>query len=117
MVALPFSSFQLNPSLAEYLRLTDSQIRSIEKVMMQEKRDVEPLVAELRTTREKLLAFGPGQSEEKNIKALAENQAGLLAKLVVSNARMQSKIYELLNPEQRRRLDLLKSSKLSTTGK
>src|SRR5207249_5301562 len=34
MVALPFSSFQLNPSLATYLSLTPSQVEAIQRVMM-----------------------------------------------------------------------------------
>ena len=48
MVALPFSSFQLNPSLATYLRLTPSQIECIQRVMMWEQHSLKPLMTELR---------------------------------------------------------------------
>src|SRR5260370_19637419 len=58
MVALPFSSFQLNPSLATYLSLTPSQVEAIQRVMMWEQHSLEPLMTQLRTTREKLLAIG-----------------------------------------------------------
>jgi hypothetical protein len=34
MVALPFSSLQLNPSLVSYLSLTSSQVEAIQQVMM-----------------------------------------------------------------------------------
>ena len=44
MVALPFSSLQLNPSLAAYLSLTSSQVEAIQQVMMQEQRSLEPLI-------------------------------------------------------------------------
>jgi LTXXQ motif family protein len=108
MVALPFSSFELNPSLAEYLNLSQSQIEAIQKVMARERGNVQPLIAQLKATKEKLLAADDRQT--KSIKALADTQAGLLAKLIVANARMQSEIYKLLAPEQQRKLDYLKRS-------
>src|SRR6266852_971368 len=54
MVALPFSSFQLNPSLATYLSLTPSQVEAIQRVMMWEQNSVEPLMTQILTTRERL---------------------------------------------------------------
>jgi hypothetical protein len=110
MVALPFSSFELNPSLAEYLNLSQSQIEAIQKVMARERGNVQPLIAQLKATKEKLLAADDRQPNDKSIKALADTQAGLLAKLIVANARMQSEIYKLLAPEQQRKLDYLKRS-------
>ena len=47
-------------------------------------------------------------SNKKKIKTLADAQAALLAKFIVSNARMQLEIYKLLTPEQQRKLDYLK---------
>lgn len=106
MVALPFSSLQLNPSLAQYLDLTASQSRAIQELMTEERRNLQPLMAQLQTTREKLLAAtGAGQANEKEVKALAATQAGMLAQLIVANSRMQAKLYKLLNPEQRKKLD------------
>ena len=51
IVALPFSSLQLN-QLAEYLNLTESQLKAIHEVMMQEQKNLEPMMTELRITRE-----------------------------------------------------------------
>ena len=104
MVALPFSSFQLNPSLATYLSLTSSQFEAIQQVMMQEQHSLEPLMTALRTAREKLLAIGSEHVNEKQVKALADTEASLLARLIVANARMQSTIYKLLSPEQQQKL-------------
>jgi len=104
MVALPFSSFQLNPSLATYLSLTSSQVEAIQQVMMQEQHSLEPLMTALRTAREKLLAIGSEHVNEKQVKALADTEASLLARLIVANARMQSTIYKLLSPEQQQKL-------------
>ncbi len=110
MVALPFSSFELNPSLAEYLNLSQSQIEAIQQVMARERGNVQPLIAQLKAAKEKLLAADARQPNDKNIKVLANTQAGLLAKLIVANSRMQSEIYKLLTPEQQEKLDYLKRS-------
>jgi hypothetical protein len=103
MVALPFSSLQLNPSLATYLSLTSSQVEAIQQVMMREQDSLEPLMTQLRTTREKLLAIGSEHVNEKELKALADTEASLLARLIVANARMQSKIYKILSPDQQKK--------------
>lgn len=103
-VALPFSSLELNPSLADYLSLTRSQIEAIQQVMARERESLRPLMAQIRTTSEKLVAIDGDQTTEKEVKALAEAQATLVAKLIIANARMQSKIYRVLNPDQRQKL-------------
>ena len=113
MVALPFSSFELDTSLAKYLNLSQSQIEAIQQVMARERGNLQPLIAQLKAAKEKLLATDARQPNDKNIKLLADTQAGLLAKLIVANARMQSKIYKLLTPEQQGKLDNLKRSKES----
>jgi len=104
MVALPFSSLQLNPSLTTYLSLTSSQVEAIQQVMMREQHSLEPLMTALRTAREKLLAIGSEHVNEKELKAVADTEASLLARLIVANARMQSKIYKILSPEQQKKL-------------
>ena len=115
-VALPFSSLQLNPSLATYLSLTSSQVEAIRQIMMRERHSLEPLMTELRTTREKLLAMGSEHVNEKQVKALADIEAGLLARLIVANARMQADIYKLLNPEQQKKLSNLERTQSTVTS-
>ena len=61
-------------------------------------------MTQLRTTREKLLAIGGEHVNGKELKALADTEASLLARLIVANARMQSKIYKILSPEQQKKL-------------
>lgn len=100
MVALPFSSLRLNPSLSEYLGLTPSQIAAIQQMMVVERQSLQPLMTQMRITREKLLATSGDRTNEKEVKNLAQAEAALLAKLIVANARMQSKIYRILSPDQ-----------------
>ena len=115
MAALPFSSFELNPSVVEYLNLSDSQIEGIQQVMTRERRNLQPLMAKLKATRDELLAVDAAHTSEKQMKSLADRQASLLAKLILANARMQSKIYKLLTLEQQRQLDDLKRGNQPTT--
>jgi hypothetical protein len=116
MVALPFSSLQLNPSLATYLSLTSTQVEAIRQVMMREQRSLEPLMTTLRTTQEKLLAIGSEHVNEKQVKALADIEASLLARLIVANARMQSKIYKILSPDQQKKLSDLERTQSAVTS-
>ena len=116
MVALPFSSLQLNPSLAAYLSLTSSQVEAIQQVMMREQHSLEPLMTRLRTTREKLLAIGSEHVNERQVKALADTEASLLARLIVANARMKSKIYKTLRPEQQKKLSDLERTQGAVTS-
>jgi Spy/CpxP family protein refolding chaperone len=116
MVALPFSSLQLNPSLAEYLSLTPSQVAAIQQVMVLERQSLRPLMTQLRITREKLLAIGSDGMNEKEIKSLAQAEAALLAKLIVANARVQSKIYRILSPDQQKKLGDLERAQGSSAA-
>ena len=107
MVALPFSSLQLNPSIIEYLDLSSAQVTSIEKLMSDERRNLVPLMARMEENREQLLSVTEqGETkDEKQIKVLAAAQARNLTELIVANSRMRTKIYQLLSPTQQRKLD------------
>jgi hypothetical protein len=115
-VALPFSSLQLNPSLAKYLNLTPTQVEAIRQAMTREQGSFEPLITELRVTGDKLLAIGSEHINAKQLKALADTEASLLARLIVANARMQSTIYKILGPEQQKRLSDLERTEGAVTS-
>ena len=116
-VALPFSSLQLNPSVAAYLNLTPTQVEAIKQVMTREQRSFEPLMTELRVAREKLVAIAGEHKTEKQVKAVADTEASLLARLIVTNARMQFKIYQILSPDQQKKFsDLERTQSGGTSG-
>jgi len=109
VLSLPFSSLQLNSSLAQYLELTPEQMSAITRVMASERPYVTPLMAELDATRQKLaMATRNAHLDQKQISSLALTQAHLLTKLVAENAELQAKISRLLNSEQRRKIEKLK---------
>jgi Spy/CpxP family protein refolding chaperone len=111
VVALPFSSLQLNSSLAQYLELTPEQSSAIRQVMQRERPYVVPLMAEFDAARQKLeMATRSTHPDQKQIRSLALVQARLLTKLVAEDADLQAKISHLLNPEQRRKIEKLQQA-------
>jgi len=114
MVALPFSSLRLNPSLVEYLSLTSSQVAAIQQVMSRERGSLQPLMTQMRVTREQLLRVGGDGMNEKEVKSLAQAESALLSRLIVANARMQSKIYRVLSPGQQKKLSDLERTQGSS---
>ena len=109
VLSLPFSSLQLNSSLAQYLELTPEQSSALTEVMARERPYVAPLMSELDATRQKLeVATRNAHPDQKQITSLALTQARLLTKLVAENADLQAKISRLLNSEQRRKIENLK---------
>jgi hypothetical protein len=111
VVAMPFSSLQLNPSLIEYLGLNPTQVRSIQRLMDRERPKTEPLMLELRTiTAELGVAVRQSQSNDNEgvAQSLAATQTRLLEQLMKANSRLQRRIDDLLDPQQRKRLDAFK---------
>ncbi|MGA8438863.1 MAG: hypothetical protein WB762_05860 [Candidatus Sulfotelmatobacter sp.] len=74
VVAMPFSSLQLNPSLVKYLGLNPSQVRSIQSLMDQQRPSTEPLMLELRTISAEL-GFAIAQSRSNDAEGAAQRLA------------------------------------------
>jgi len=108
VVALPFSSLQLNPALIQYLQLTPAQAAAIEELMANQRRDLDPVITELQTTRRRLLWLNRNQSNDNNdaeVHAAAVSQATATSRLILANSRLQTRIYQVLNAEQQKKLD------------
>ena len=121
LVAVPFSSLELSPSLVEYLGLTVTQVTSIQKLMDQERPTTEPLMHELRTISGELGAAIQHSQNNKNEgssekRRLAARQALLLKQLMRANSRLQRKINAVLDLQQRRKLDSFKRTSEVTLG-
>jgi hypothetical protein len=108
-IGSPFLSLQLSPSLVKYLGLTRQQDRAIQRSIDQARRTTEPLMQELRSVNEKLLAANQsGAVGEGAARGLGVAQARVLKQLMRTNSRLQQKINDVLDSRQRRKLDLLK---------
>jgi Spy/CpxP family protein refolding chaperone len=116
LVAMPFSSLQLNPSLVKYLGLKPTQVRSIQRLMDQERPRTEPLMLKLRTVSAELrVAIRQNQNndEEDVARSLAATQARLLKQIMTANLRLQRRIDDMLDPQQRKKLDALHAGEVT----
>jgi hypothetical protein len=121
LVAMPFSSLQLSPSLVECLGLTPTQVISIQKLVDQERPTIEPLMHELQTISGELgSAIQHSQINENEGTGprprLAARQARVLEQLMTANSRLQQRISDVLDPQQRRKLDSFKRTSEVTVG-
>ena len=117
VVDLPFSSFQMNPSLARQLELSSSQLRAIQEIMSDERRKQEPLLKELQVSRTQLLvANQQAHIDDKELHTLAGFQGAVVSRLIVANSRMQARIYEVLNADQKKKLEQFRRANAVTAG-
>jgi hypothetical protein len=104
IVDLPFSFLELDPALAEYLSLTSRQIRAIQHLISRQRRELEPLRAELQVIHEKLLAAAE-RVQSTEIEVLAATEARILTKLIIKSSRILARLYDLLTPAQQKKLE------------
>jgi hypothetical protein len=119
MVAVPFSSLQLTPSLAEHLALTSVQVRSIQRLIDQERPRMEPLMQEVRTISGELRAAIQQSQNDDNAgvaQRLAAKQALLLKQLMSANSHLQRRINDVLDSRQRKKLDSFRRISEVTVG-
>jgi hypothetical protein len=119
LVAMPFSSLQLNPSLIGYLGLSPTQVGSIQGLMDQERPTTGPLMHELRTISGELGAViqqSQNHENEETAQRLATSQARLLKQLMRANSRLQARIDAVLDSQQRKKLDFFKRASEAPVG-
>ncbi len=115
VVELPFSSFQMNITLARQLELSSSQIRAIQEIISDERHKQEPLLKELQVTRTQLsTASQRAHIDDKDLHTLAAFQGAVVSKLIVANSRMQARIYKVLNTDQKKKLKQLRRANAVT---
>ena len=83
------------------LDLTETQKAQIKAVIADERPTLQPLFQVLKEDRHELRqAIQSGTFDETAIRALAEKQAKAQIEAIVARARLQSKIFALLTPDQ-----------------
>jgi Spy/CpxP family protein refolding chaperone len=92
------------PRMANALDLTDAQKEQVKAILETEREKVAPLRQKLVETREKIrLAVEATPFDEAAVRSLAASQNDTRTELMVSRARVQSRILALLTPEQKER--------------
>src|SRR6266404_1583940 len=106
VVPPPESAPDVSQAIVKYLELTPAQIAAIQLQIEKERGRVRPLVERLAKNRRALIvATLKGQFDVDQVRELAAQQARILEPLIVANARLQTKVYEILTIEQRRKID------------
>ena len=88
--------------MARALDLTDDQQTQIKTILEGARSATEPLHSKMDEVRKQLeAATANGQFDEAQVRALANQQAQLMADSIVEHERTKSKIFAILTPEQR----------------
>ncbi len=92
--------------MARALNLTDAQKTQIKAIFESARAASEPLHARMDEVHKQLeAATANGQFDEAQVRALANQQAQIMADTIVEHERTKSKIYAILTPEQRTKAD------------
>jgi Spy/CpxP family protein refolding chaperone len=89
------------------LNLTDAQKKDMFSIKLEERARMKPLVQNLKAGRDQLRALPKGQFDEAKVRAIAKGHADIITELIVERQRMQSRMYAVLTPEQRAKVEQL----------
>ncbi len=87
------------------LNLTDVQKKEMFSIRLEERAKMEPLVQKLKAGRDQLRALPKGQFDEATVRTIAKEQADIITELIVVKQRMKSRMYAVLTPEQRAKVE------------
>lgn len=94
--------------MARALDLTDAQKTQVKTIFENARAVSEPLHTKMDEVHKQLeAATANGQFDEAQVRALANQQAQIMADTIVEHERTKSKIYAILTPEQRVKADEL----------
>jgi Spy/CpxP family protein refolding chaperone len=95
--------------MAEVLDLTDEQRKQIKEIVASEREAVKPLTRQLREKHKELRAATQGGAfDEAAVRSLAAGQAGIFTELIVAKARVTSRIFAVLTPEQKAKAEKIR---------
>jgi len=111
LVSPPSSSTNVSPAITQNLALNPAQIAAIQAFIEEDRQRKLPLIEKLADNRRKMSAvMSNGSVDEKKIEILAAEQAQILKQIIISDAQFETKVYQTLTDEQRRKLDELRKS-------
>ena len=90
------------------LNLTDAQKKEMFSIRLEERAKMKPLVQKLKAGRDQLRALPKGQFDEAKVRAIAKGQADIITELIVEKQRMKSRMYAVLTPEQRAKVEQMR---------
>ncbi len=110
----PNSSPDVSQQIASYLELTPSQIAAIQAEVTDARKQVQPLLEQLDNSRRTLISATLNRNfNAEEVQTLAAEQSRIVAKLIVANALLESKVYTMLTVEQQGKVDELRRRTLA----
>ncbi len=108
-IPAPTSSPDVPPQIASYLELNPAQLAAIQAQVIDDRKQVQPLLKQLEDSRRKLLSNSLNRNcDVKKVRALAAEQSRILKQLIVANALLEAKVYKMLTSGQQQKLDELR---------
>ena len=87
------------------LNLTDAQKKEMFSIRLEERAKMKPLFQKLKAGCDQLRSLPKDQFDEAKVRAIAKGQGEIRAELIVERQRMKSRLYAVLTPEQRAKVD------------
>lgn len=114
-IAPPTSSPDVPPQLVAYLQLNPEQMSAIEAQITNDRKQVQPLLDRLESTRRALMsATLDGQYDAKKVEVLAAEQSRIMERLIVANTMLETELYKLLSPEQQQKINDLRRQAIAS---
>ena len=114
-IAPPTSSPDVQQQLANYLQLNPEQIAAIQAQIANDRKQVQPLLQRLETSRRALISSTlEGQYDAKRVELLAAEQSQIMEQLIVANTMLETELYKLLTPEQQQKVDELRRQAMAS---
>jgi periplasmic protein CpxP/Spy len=101
--------------MARELNLTDAQKEQAKAIMKSQHESMRPLMQQMAQNRKAMLEAGSGGAfDQAKVQAIANQQAQLMAQMMVQKASLQHQIYtQVLTTEQRAKADQMRQRQIS----
>lgn len=108
-MVFPFGGHALQ-FLTDYLDLTDQQQSQIKAILQDERSKMQPLLADARQAHQQVEAAALSDNFDPNqVRTILEQHKDSLLNVAVEAARTQNQVFKILTPEQRTKLEQLRS--------
>jgi periplasmic protein CpxP/Spy len=98
--------------MSRRLDLSDAQQTQVRSILEAERPNVQPLVQQLLEGRRQMAAAEKDGFDEAKVRTIAAQQAQNITELIVIKERVQSKVYQVLTPEQRTKFDQMRQQRI-----
>src|SRR3974390_1689654 len=108
---------EIPEQIVGYLELKPVQIKAIQAQIVDECKQVQPLLDRLEKSRRNLISLKLSRKTDANkVQALAAEQSRVIQQLIVENSQLEAKLYGMLTSEQQRKVDGLVRATLNSAA-